>query len=116
MIKAMILKTVSIIAAVSYFTFVMYGLHKVHEGNVGVYWRGGALLKEVSKPGYHIKVPAVTTFAEVQVTVQTDAVSGIPCGTSGGVMIVFDRVEVVNRLNVSHVFETIKNYTVNYDK
>ena len=55
-------------------------------------------------------------FAEVQVTVQTDAVSGIPCGTSGGVMINFDKVEVVNRLNVTHVYETIKNYTVNYDK
>jgi len=58
----------------------------------------------------------ITTFSEVQVTVQTDAVSGIPCGTSGGVMITFDRVEVVNRLKTEYVYETIKNYTVNYDK
>lgn len=53
---------------------------------------------------------------EVQITVQTDAVNNIPCGTSGGVMIKFDRVEVVNRLREPYVYETIKNYTVNYDK
>jgi len=74
------------------------------------------LLPDISRPGFHLKIPVVTTFSEVQVTVQTDAVSGIPCGTSGGVMITFDRVEVVNRLKTQFVYETIKNYTVNYDK
>jgi len=34
----------------------------------------------------------------MQVTVQTDTVKNIPCGTSGGVMIKFDKIEVVNRL------------------
>jgi len=53
---------------------------------------------------------------QVQVTVQTDAVSSIPCGTSGGTMISFDKVEVVNRLRSDLVYATIKNYTVNYDK
>jgi len=40
----------------------------------------------------------------------------IPCGTSGGVLIWIDKVEVVNRLKKIHVYETIKNYTTNYDK
>ncbi len=31
-------------------------------------------------------------------------------------MIYFDKVEVVNRLKKEYAFETIKNYTVNYDK
>ena len=31
-----------------------------------------------------------------QTTLQTDEVKNVPCGTSGGVMIYFDRVEVVN--------------------
>ena len=34
-----------------------------------------------------------------QVTLQTDEVKNVPCGTSGGVMIYFDRIEVVNILN-----------------
>jgi len=111
-----VLKAMASVLVFGWLVFSLYGLHKVNEGYVGVYWRGGALLKTISRPGFHVKVPVITAFAEVQVTVQTDAVSGIPCGTSGGVMIVFDKVEVVNRLNVSHVYATIKNYTVNYDK
>jgi len=73
-------------------------------------------MKSITDPGYHTKAPFVTTFEEVQITVQTDAVNSIPCGTSGGVMITFDKVEVVNRLSKDHVYETIKNYTVHYDK
>jgi len=102
--------------AVCWVIFTFSVLHSVHEGHVGVYWRGGALLPDVAKPGFHLKVPFVTAFAEVQVTVQTDAVSSIPCGTSGGVLINFDKVEVVNRLRSEHVFGTIRNYTVNYDQ
>jgi len=50
------------------------------------------------------------------VNIQTDKVRDIPCGTAGGVMIYFDSIEVVNRLKKEYVFDTIKNYTVNYDK
>ena len=49
-------------------------------------------------------------------TVQTDAVSDVPCGTQGGVLIYFERIEVVNRLSSELAWQTIKNYTVNYDK
>ena len=81
-----------------------------------MYWRGGALLNSVSNPGYHLKMPFLTSVGQVQTTVQTDSVTNIPCGTSGGVLIHFDKVEVVNRLEASLVYETVKNYTVDYDK
>lgn len=41
-------------------------VHKIEEGHVGVYYRGGALLKETSAPGFHIMIPFITTFKEVQ--------------------------------------------------
>ena len=47
---------------------------------------------------------------------QTDRVNNVPCGTSGGVLIYFDEIEVVNRLRKDLAHMTIKNYTVNYDK
>nr|CAD7257708.1 unnamed protein product [Timema shepardi] len=50
------------------------------------------------------------------VTLQTDEVKNVPCGTSGGVMIYFDRIEVVNILSASSVFDIVKNYTADYDK
>lgn len=92
------------------------GLHTISEGHVGVYYRGGRLLDRVSEPGWHVQVPFVDAVSEVQITMQTDAVREIPCGTSGGVLIYFDTIEVVNRLKVENVHNTVKQYGVNYDK
>lgn len=73
-------------------------LHQVPEGHVGVYWRGGALLKTITNPGkegfvfstlgllsracliffyfigFHWKFPFMTHFEPIQVTLQTDEV------------------------------------------
>lgn len=93
-----------------------FSLHHIEEGHVGVYYRGGALLSRVSQPGYHLMFPFFTTYKSVQVTLQTDEAKNVPCGTSGGVMIYFDRIEVVNILSSSSVYDIVKNYTVDYDK
>ncbi|MFS8033000.1 putative Band 7 domain-containing protein [Helianthus anomalus] len=90
-------------------------LHQVPEGHVGVYWLGGALQETTTTPGFHLKLPLITHYEPVQVTLQTDLVRDIPCGTKGGVMINFDRIEVVNRLKKEAVYETLLNYGVQYD-
>merc|ERR1719350_1892089 len=61
-------------------------------------------------------IPFLTLVRNVQTTLQTDEVKNVPCGTSGGVMIYFDRIEVVNVLQHSAVYEIVKNYTADYDK
>jgi regulator of protease activity HflC (stomatin/prohibitin superfamily) len=73
-------------------------------------------LEDTTVPGYHLMLPLLTTFKQVQVTLQSDEVKNVPCGTSGGVMIYFDRVEVVNILNAAQVHEIVKKYTADYDK
>lgn len=90
--------------------------HKIEEGHVGVYYRGGALLNSMSQPGFHLMIPLLTSFRSIQTTLQTDEVKNVPCGTSGGVMIYFDRIEVVNILNHDAVFDIVRNYTADYDK
>jgi regulator of protease activity HflC (stomatin/prohibitin superfamily) len=95
---------------------VYTGLYRIEEGYVGVSYRGGKLLTDLAEPGYHVKLPLLTTVDQVQVTLQTDAVKNIPCGTSGGVMIYFDKVEVVNVLRKEAVYEMVRDYTVDYDK
>ena len=52
----------------------------------------------------------------VQVATQTDVVRNISCGTSGGVMVTIENIEVVNMLQRSHVETTVKDYGVGYDK
>lgn len=57
-----------------------------------------------------------TSVDLVQVTVQTDKVLNIPCGTSGGVLVTFESIEVVNRLKKDMVIPMIRKYGLNYDK
>merc|ERR1719445_2529630 len=61
-------------------------------------------------------LPFVTSVRNIQTTLQTDEVKNVPCGTSGGVMIYFDRIEVVNVLQPTAVYDIVKNYTADYDK
>merc|ERR1719384_8156 len=61
-------------------------------------------------------VPFLTMVRNIQTTLQTDEVKNVPCGTSGGVMIYFDRIEVVNVLQPGAVYDIVKNYTAEYDK
>merc|ERR1719445_153771 len=61
-------------------------------------------------------LPFVTSVRNIQTTLQTDEVKNVPCGTSGGVMIYFDRIEVVNVLQPVAVYDIVKNYTADYDK
>jgi len=93
-----------------------YSLHRIEEGHVGVYFRGGAMLQSMSTPGFHMMIPFLTIVRNIQTTLQTDEVKNVPCGTSGGVMIYFDRIEVVNLLQNPAVFDIVKNYTADYDK
>jgi regulator of protease activity HflC (stomatin/prohibitin superfamily) len=90
-------------------------LHQIHEGHVGLYYRGGALTDRVTEPGWHMKAP-FDHVIEVQTTVQSDSVLDIPCGTSGGVVIRFGKIEVVNRLKKELALETVRNYTASYDR
>ncbi|XP_065525842.1 LOW QUALITY PROTEIN: erlin-1 [Lathamus discolor] len=104
-------------AATGLLVFFLYSsIHKVEEGHLAVYYRGGALLTSPSGPGYHIMLPFITTFKSVQTTLQTDEVKNVPCGTSGGVMIYIDRIEVVNKLAPYAVYDIVRNYTADYDK
>lgn len=92
------------------------GMHQIDEGYVGVYYRAGRLLTEISPAGLHFMVPFVTRVEQVQVTLQTDRVQNILCGTTSGVNIVFEQIEVSNRLQAHAVLDVVRNFSVNYDQ
>jgi len=79
--------------------------HAVPEGHVGLYYRGGRLTDRVTPPGMHLRVPLLDYFAAVQVTLQTDKVEDIMCGTKSGVTIYFEKIEVVNRLRADSAYQ-----------
>ncbi|GIL75153.1 hypothetical protein Vretimale_7832 [Volvox reticuliferus] len=104
------------ITAILVSIFIKTAVHQIPEGHVGVYWRGGMLLRRVTPPGIHVRIPLIDTFEAIQTTMQTDKVTDIMCGTKGGVTITFDKIEVVNRLKRGLVYETIREYGVQYDR
>ncbi|ETW06214.1 hypothetical protein, variant 2 [Aphanomyces invadans] len=91
-------------------------LHRIEEGSVGVYWRGGRLLNVTSTPGYHLQWPILTTHSNVQVSFKTTVVHDVPCGTASGVLIRFHQVEIVHRLRSAFVLDTVRNYSMRFEK
>jgi len=45
--------------------------HKVNEGNVGIYYRHGALKDRVTDPGVHFLMPFFESFREIQIRPET---------------------------------------------
>lgn len=99
------------------FTGAGLGIHTIDEGHLGVYYRGGKLLKTVNEPGFHWKVPMLTKHENVQVTWQTDRLPAVMCGSSRGGTATLS-IEVVNRLKGSHecVERTISQFGSGYDQ
>jgi regulator of protease activity HflC (stomatin/prohibitin superfamily) len=67
-------------------------------------------------PGIHFYNPISTTIQLVETRPQTDIVTGISCGTSDGVPIKIEKVEIGNQLAVDSVLDTIAKYGQDYDK
>ncbi|KAK7400694.1 hypothetical protein VNO78_11960 [Psophocarpus tetragonolobus] len=74
-------------------------LHQVPEGQWG--YIGEEVRKDllhilsINFPGFHLKMHFIPQYESVQVTLQTDQMTDIPCGTKGDVMISFGKIEVI---------------------
>uniref|UniRef100_A0A3B4ZNH5 Erlin-1 n=1 Tax=Stegastes partitus TaxID=144197 RepID=A0A3B4ZNH5_9TELE len=84
-------------------------IHKIEEGHLAVYYRGGALLTSPNGPGYHIMLPFITTYRSVQTTLQTDEIKNVPFPC------LVDSLTVVFVLSIA-VVDIVRNYTADYDK
>ena len=67
--KAVLIFTVVFIGAVV--AIIFSGLHKIDEGNVGVYYKNGALLEDFSYPGVHYMIPVITDVHQVYIRSET---------------------------------------------
>ena len=45
--------------------FIASGIHRVEEGHIGVYFRGGAILPGTTNPGFHFMYGLVTEVYNV---------------------------------------------------
>jgi hypothetical protein len=78
-------------------------IHRVHEGHVGLYFRNGALLDEVSDPGVHWAQPFVTTVEYLLIRPETEVLDPMVCTTRDGVRNVFRDVQVISSIKKDKV-------------
>jgi len=86
-------------------------LHRVREGYVGVYFKNGALLEDISQPGIHWMQPFVTEVVYIRVTPETMKLSPMICTTQDGVKNVFRDVQVITSIDEEQVYQLVKRFT-----
>ncbi|KAF0693393.1 Aste57867_15646 [Aphanomyces stellatus] len=93
-------------------------LHRVDEGYVGVYWKGGQLLETTSTPGTskasNVSLVSPTSHHDL-VAMKTTMIRDVPCGTASGVLVHFHQVEIVHRLHPQAVLDTVRNYDMRFE-
>lgn len=98
---------------------VLFGLsiYSVNEGDVGICYKLGSLTNETCESGIHVKMPwPIAKISHVNIRPQTDQINGVFCGTSDGLNLIFENVDVGNTLLRQNVIRTIRKYGEDYDK
>jgi len=84
--------------------------HKVNEGNVGIYYRHGALKNRINEPGVHFMMPFVETFVEVQVRPETEQLDRVLAITKDGIENTFREITVITTIRKDKLFDMVKKY------
>jgi len=90
--------------------FIIASIHTVDEGNVGVYYKYGAMLKAHSMPGMHMKDPVATSLVQVMIRPETDKLPSMQASTKDGITILFDDIQVISRINEGAVTDIMKRF------
>jgi regulator of protease activity HflC (stomatin/prohibitin superfamily) len=88
----------------------------ISTGEVGVKYRFQEIQQDLSRPGLNFHNPFTSRIERVDVLPQTDTVKDVECGTNDGLKLIFNFVEVGNRLPEAFVLSTVSRFGLNYDK
>merc|ERR1711936_383554 len=90
--------------------------HKIHEGNVGIYFRHGALQERVTEPGVHFMMPFIEDFREIQAitTIKKDKIITMTkqFGVEFKNVLIYDRIKENLRIfcanhTINEVYNTL---------
>ena len=99
-----------LVVIVGIFSIILSSVHKIEEGNVGVYYKYGAIMDTVTHPGIHYMTPFAVDVFEMQIRPQTDNLSPMRSVTKDGITNTFKDVQVITRIRVDKLVHMIKNY------
>merc|ERR1711892_1489472 len=101
---------VILVVLVGIFSIILSSIHWIEEGNVGVYYKYGAIMDTVTHPGIHYMTPFAVDVFEIQIRPQTDTLKSMRSVTKDGIENTFKDVQVITRIRVDKLVYMIKNY------
>ena len=89
---------------------VMNSMTVIEHGNIGIHYKMGTLQENYLVPGLHLYVPFVEKIQQIPITNRHSHISNISCYSKEGIEILFDRIDVVNKLNKDYIIDSIHQY------
>jgi len=105
-----------VIFIVAIVAVILSSLHKIEEGNVGVYYKNGALMDEVSYPGIHYMTPFIVDVREITIRPETQTLIPMTSVTKDGITNTFNEVQVITSLKMDKLVYMLKNYGPEFKK
>ena len=88
--------------------------HKIHEGNVGIYFKHGALQERVTEPGVHFMMPFVEDYREVRVRPETFTMEPIKAITKDGIENTFREITAITTIKKDKIITMTKQFGIDF--
>eukprot|EP00095_Tigriopus_kingsejongensis_P005664 maker-scaffold209_size256900-snap-gene-1.31 protein:Tk05664 transcript:maker-scaffold209_size256900-snap-gene-1.31-mRNA-1 annotation:"Erlin-2" len=91
-------------------------IHTIDEGNVGIYYRQGALQEHFTLPGVNWAAPFITNVEEVRIRPTTDELPTISAVTKDGIQISFFKLQVMSSVELPQLISLIRKFGIEFKK
>jgi len=95
---------------------VVDSYHKIHEGNVGIYFRHGALRDKVTDPGVHFLSPFIEDFKEVKIRPETFSMDPVLAITKDGIENTFREITAITTVRKDKLVFMAKKFGLEFKK
>ena len=109
LISAVVVVVVGIIIAC-----IVDSYHKIHEGNVGIYFRYGAIRDKVTEPGVHFLMPFVEDYKEIKIRPETYAMDPVLSITKDGIENTFKEITAITTVRKDKIVMMAKKFGMEF--
>jgi len=90
--------------------------HKINEGNVGIYFRHGAIRDKVTEPGVHFLMPFIEDYKEVKIRPETYSMAPVLSITKDGIENTFKEITAITTVRKDKIVLMAKKFGMDFKK
>ena len=104
------------VAIILFIACLADSIHLIQEGNVGVYYKNGALIDRFTQAGIHMSAPFVTKVLQVTTRTETDTLEPVRCISKDGIQNTFYKIQVMSRIKLNSLIPMIRLFGVDFKR